>query len=293
MGSADPRKWADDKTHKLRTYAREIAQITTRARDVLMPGVPVAALFGFFANNGIDENTTGWRSCSAREREEALVKGRKPLGGDPREGYGRVDAQHLHELGPGGVEGGHVPDEVATGDCAWVRGARSDGVKKVLERAGVEGRAWHGAHDDQVAIAVWNLARHSRQIRAKLPDGLQWADDEKLWDPWRWFASMSSWSAGTARADQHFERHAAKLVTLQGAARVGEFLRLAAAVDDPGARHAQDEWTGLRGGQKLAGGRAAVALTGEGASALAFLADGLDDTDRDAVYARLVRASGG
>jgi len=290
VGSSKPRNWADDKAHKLRVFAREITQITTRSRDVLLPGVPVAAIFGFFANNGIDENTTGWLSCSAREREEALVKGRKPLGGNPRTGYGRVDAQHLHELGPGGVEGGHVPDEVATGDCAWVRGARSEGVRKVLDRAGVEGRAWHGAVDDQVAIACWNLARHSRQINARLPAALRWDDDAKLWDGWRWFATMSSWSAGTGRADAHFERYAAKLAAAASGHRVGEFLRLAAEVDDPGNRHAQDEWTGLRGAQKLEGGRAAVALTGEGAAALAFLDDGLG-ADRATVYARLVEAS--
>jgi len=290
MGSAEPTAWADDKAHKLRGFAREILQITTRSRDVLLPGVPVAAVFGFFANNGLDENTTGWLSCSEREREEALVKGRKPLGGDPRKGYGRVDARHLHELGPGGVEGGHVPDEVAAGDCAWVRGARSEGVKKVLGRAGVEGRAWYRATDDQVAIACWNLQRHSRQINARLPAALQWGDDAKPWDSWRWFATMSSWSAGTGRADEHFERHAAKLAALQVSRRVGGFLRLAAEVDDPGDRHTQDEWTGLRGAQKIAGGRAAAALTGEGAAALQFLDDGLG-ADRATVYARLVAVS--
>ena len=49
---------------------------------------------------------------SMYDHHAASLRNRLTLGGDPREGYGRVDAQHLHELGPGGVEGGHVPDEV-------------------------------------------------------------------------------------------------------------------------------------------------------------------------------------
>ena len=76
MGSADPSAWADDKAYKLRIYAREILQITTRSRDV-----PVAALFGFFANNGISENTTGWLSCCARRARHARARGARVMRG--------------------------------------------------------------------------------------------------------------------------------------------------------------------------------------------------------------------
>ena len=71
---------------------------------------------------------------------------------------------------------------------------------------------------------------------------------------------------------------------------MGAFLRLAASVDDPGRKHRQDEYTALRGAQKLEGARLAVQWTGEGDAARAWLDDGLGD-DRERVYAALVGAS--
>ena len=132
MGADSPDAWARDNRADVARYARRIGEITARSRDVCLPGVPLALVFAFFANNGLDENTTSWVSGSAREREEALAKGRKPLGGNPREGYGNVTSDDLHEVGPGGVEANHCPDEVATGDCPWVTGARSSDVAKIL-----------------------------------------------------------------------------------------------------------------------------------------------------------------
>ena len=167
MGADRPDAWARDKRSRMERRAREWGDLVERASDILTPGVPVVAHLGFAANGGADENTTGWLSCSDRERAEALTLGRKPLGGDPRTGYGAVDSDDLHELGAWGVEGGHVPERVGAGDCAWVTGARSDGVRKVLDRAGVEGHEWHGAHEDQIAIGVWNLARHAFQTNRR------------------------------------------------------------------------------------------------------------------------------
>jgi hypothetical protein len=264
---------------------REWGELVERASAILTPGVPVVAHLGFAANGGRDENTTGWISCSDREREEALVKGRKPLGGDPRVGYGSVTSDDLHELGAWGVEGGHVPERVATGDCPWVTGARSDGVRKVLDRAGVEGHEWHGAHEDQIAIGVWNLARHSRQIRAKLPPALAWADDAKPWCLWRWAMSMMSWSAGTGGASRHVARYADALAAVPHAQRWGALVRLASTYDGDGRKHGRPSYSVLRTAQKIEAAR----LTAD-AAALAFLDDGLG-ADRDAVYTRLVEAS--
>ena len=285
MSDADPRAWARDKRDRMTRRTREWGDLVERASAILTPGVPVAAHLGFAANGGRDENTTGWISCSDRERAEALTLGRKPLGGDPRTGYGAVTSDDLHELGAWGVEGGHVPDEVATGDCAWVRGARSDGVRKVLDRAGVEGADWHGAHEDQIAIGVWNLARHAAQIRAKVDPRLSWGVDDKPSTLWRWALTMMSWSAGTGGAARHVARYVDALAALPEAQRWGAFVRLAATYDGDGKRHARPSYSALRTCQKIEAAR----LTAD-VSALAWLADGLD-VDREAVYAALVRAA--
>ena len=286
MSAADPVAWARDKRDRMTRRAREWGDLVAHASAILTPGVPVIAHLGFAANGGRDENTTGWLSCSELERAEALRVGRKPLGGDPRKGYGNVMSDDLHELGAWGVEGGHVPDAVATGDCAWVAGARSAGVRKVLDRAGVEGDAWHGAHEDQIAIGAWNLARHSSQIRAKLPASLAWSDDAKPWCLWRWAMSMMSWSAGTAGAARHVVRYERELAAVAPTQRWATLMRCAATYDGDAKRHGCPSYSALRTAQKLEAARANA-----DASALAWLDDGLDDATRAAVYAALARAA--
>lgn len=289
MGADDPMKWARDNRADVARYARRIGEITARSRDVCLPGVPLAMIFAWFANNGIDQNTTAWISGSESERAEALAKGRKPLGGNPREGYGNVDSDDLHELGPGGVEGNRCPAEVATGDCPWVTLARSSEVAKILGRPGVEGRAWYGAHDDQVAIACANIARHSRQMRAKIDPRLVWAD-EKPWTLWRFNLARMSWSAGTGGASRHVARYADALAATPEPLRWGALVRLASTYDGDGRKHQRPAYTVNRAEQMSACARLSVDVTGESETAATFLADGLD-ADRAAVYAALVRAS--
>ena len=138
MGTDHPLAWAREKRHRLRAYASgEVAEWTRKARDVCLPGVPLAAIDGFFANGKLDSNTTGWIAGDARERTEALTHSRKPLGGDPTKGYGHVGGDDLHELGPGGVEGNRCPAPVATGTCPWVSLATSAEVVEVLGQADV------------------------------------------------------------------------------------------------------------------------------------------------------------
>jgi hypothetical protein len=294
MGAATPDEWARSKRDRLERRATgEARGHLDAAREVVMPGVPAAAVLGFAANGGTNENTTGWLAGDDVERATALRVGRKPLGGDPREGYGRVGSDDLHELGPFGVEGGHCPDLVATGDCPWVVVGRGDDVRKILGRAGVTGARWHGAVADQYAIGVANLARHSDAARAKLhalDPRLAWDPDGKVWDLWRWANTMGAWSAGAGGMMRHVARYAAELAALAPAARWGAFCRRAAEVDDRGAKHRADEYSALRTSQKIAAGRLAVQWTGEGASALAWLDDGLG-ADRDAVMARLAAVS--
>lgn len=288
MGNAHPRDWARDRRHRLKRWATgDVGRWTREARDVCLPGVPVAAILGFFANGNLDENTAGWITCSDEERADAVARKRFPLKRrDPsdREVYGNVHDNDLHELGPGGVEAGRVPTPVATGACPWVSLATSAEVVKVLGREGVTGGAWYGAHQDQVVIGVANLRRHLRAIRVKLDARLQW-DDEKPLGIYAVFCGMSSWSAGGGRMEDHLERYTEALASKAEPARVGEFLRLASATDESGGRHREDEYTALRFAQKLSAGILACAFTNEDP---AWFDDGLGD-DRDKVYAALVR----
>ena len=292
MGGSDPRDWAEDKAHKIAKYTRpDILAMFRRARDIAMPGVPLAALIGSACNGNLDECTTGWISCSESERAEALAKGRKPLGGNPREKYGNVNSRDLHEVGPFGVEANKVPERVATGECPWVSLADDETTRKILDRDAVTGSEWYRAHADQIALGVVNLARHGRQINAKLKPALRWVEDgdggPKVWTAGAFALANMGWSAGSGGAAKHVNAYADELAALPEAQRWGEFCRRAGLVDDPGYKHRADEWSALRTAQKLAAGRLACATTGED---VAWFADGLD-ADRAAVYAALVRAS--
>lgn len=288
MSAVTPGAWARDKRSKLKKYAEgDVARYVSKARDVMLRGVPTAALLGFAANGDINENTTGWLSCSANERALALVDGKKPLGGDPREGYGAVDSDDLHELGPFGVEGGHVPELVATGSCAWAVLAKRPCVRKVLERDGVTGRAWFGAIEDQCVIGVANLARHGGEARSRIDARLRWPLDgdgvPKVWSRWAFAVTMMAWSAGDGGAARHLARYADALAAVPEPLRWSAFVRLAATYDGDGAKHRRPSYSALRTHQKLAAGELALAFTGE-------LGWGADDLD-DAVLEALARSA--
>ncbi len=298
MGTATPVAWARDKRGKIQRYAEgDVARYARAARDVMLPGVPVAAILGACANGGRNENTTGWRSGSARERDEALTLGRKPLGGDPREGYGHVGSKDLHELGPLGAEGGHEGEPVAGDDTPWGRGARSDGVRKALNRPAVLGERWYGAVADQIAVGVWSLQQHGVAVCEKLravDPRLAWELDgdgvPKVWTLWSWAGCLGGWSAGNGGLARHVLAHRAQLAEVSEAVRYGALCRLAGVVDDRGGKHKQDEYTALRTGQKLEGARLATQWLPDEPWALAWLDDGLG-ADRDAVMARLAAIS--
>ena len=67
-------------------------------------------------------------------------------------------------------------------------------------------------------------------------------------------------------------------------------MRLASTYDGDGRKHRRPSYTVNRAAQMDECARLCVDVTGEGAAALAWLADGLD-ADRAAVYARLVAVS--
>lgn len=293
MGNASPKEWARGKRRKLRGYVEgEVGEWSARARDVCLPGLPLAALLGFAAN-GSPMNTTGWRVGDAGERDEALAKGKRPFAGDPREGYGAIGSRDLHELAEYGVEGGYEGTPCATDpECAWVVGARSEDVRKILGRDGVVGAKWYGATSDGCAIGAWNLRRHLRAARTKLASidpRLSWADDEKPITLWQSLCASASWSAGSGGFTRHVRRFADELAALPEPRRVGRFLQLAAADDDPGGRHRQDEWTALRWAQKHEGAVLCASwIEGEPGAAEWLRDDGLSDAEREATYARLV-----
>ena len=292
MGADDPDAWVRSKRSKLRSIARGvIAQHTRAALAVCLPGVPVAAALGF-ALNGDPYNTTGWLAGDQAERDKAVRDNRRPfMPGDPTKGYGAIGSTDLHELGWYGVEGGRCPTPCATDpDCPWVRLADSEEVVKILGRPAPLGPGWYANAAAQCAVGIANLRRHMEQVREKLDPRIAWAADRKAVNLWMWSMACISWSAGTGRAARHVNAYAAELGPLEEQRRVGEFMRLAAAIDDDGGRHRQDEYSALRDAQKRAGGRAAAALTGEGDAAIAWLDDGLG-ADRPAVHARLVATS--
>jgi len=297
MGTATPTEWARDKRRRAERYARDYLSVFRNARDVILPGVPVAAIIGAAMNGGIDENTTGWISGSAAERDHAMTVGRKPLGGDPREGYGHVGSKDLHECGPLGAEGNHEGEPVAGEGSTWARGARAASVRKVLSRDGVIGERWYGAVADQIAIGVWSLQQHGVSVCEKLravDPRLAWALDgdgvPKVWTLWSWAGALGGWSAGNGGIARHVIKHREKLVTVPEAVRFGVLCRLAGEVDDGGAKHKQDEYTALRTGQKFEGARLAVPLIPDEPWADAWLDDGLG-ADRDTVMARLAAVS--
>lgn len=285
MSAASPSAWAASKRDKATRYVRELGPLIARASDALTLGVPVAAHVGFAVNGSRKSNTTGWRSCSADERAEALREGRKPLGGDPRNGYGAVDSNDLHELGPWGVEGNRVPELVATGSCPWATLATSDGVRAVLGRDGSTGAGWYDDVDAQVVIGVANLARHSRLMNAKLPAALRW-DDAAPWTLWRWFLTSMAWSAGEGGTARHVGRYIADLSAAPEASRVAVFARCASTYDGDGRKHARPSYSVLRGLQKTAAGSLAATIAND-AAALAWLRVDIDD----ATTAALVRSA--
>ena len=302
MGTATPAEWAADKAAKLRRYTsdEEFMGALRTARDVLLPGVPLAALCGVAANGGRNENTTGWRTCSEAERAEALRTGKKPLGGNPRDGYGNVSARHLHELGPFGVEAGHVPEDVAGPGTPWADLADDLGVVKALGRPAVTGGAWYGAVADQVVVGVACVRRHAVAMRAKLlaiDPRLAWTADgdaggPKVWTPWALWPGVAAWSAGEGGLARHVERYASTLAATPEADRLAAFVRCAATYDGDGAKHRRPSYTLVRTAQKARAGLAAVDLTGEGDAARAWLDDRLG-ADRAAVLAALVRSAEG
>lgn len=295
MGSDNPFQWARDKRHKLDDMGAEWREWTAKARDVSLPGVPLAALAGFCAN-GDPYCTTGWRVGDEAERERAVEKRRFPFKNkDPRDPkvYGHIGSKDLHEVGWWGTEAGRCPTPVATDpECPWVTLADDEDVVKVLGREAVKGGAWYGAVADQCAIGCANLRRHWRAMRRRLDPRLQWDEDDKRAPLCRWAFAMMTWSAG-GRGAQHVNDYADRLAALPESQRWAEFCRLAAAEDDDGNRHRQDEYSALRTAQKLEAAVVFAPMIAEEPWALAWLrADGFaDDAERTAVYARLSEVS--
>lgn len=288
MSGTHPDAWAADKAAKAARYAQgDVAAAMAAAASVLMPGAPVAALVGVACNGGRNENTTGWKSCSATERAEAARVGRTPLG----RALDSYALKGLHELGPFGVEAGHAPDPVAADDCPWSVGARAPGVVKVLGREGVTGERWHGAIVDQITIGVWNQARHGDGAWKRLDPRLRWTVDgdggPKVWTLWPFAVAAMAWSAGDGGAARHINRFATQLAAVPEAQRWGAFLRCAATFTGDGRKHARPSYSALRTAQKLAAGALAARTTGE---PTAWFDDGLGK-DRAAVLDALVRSA--
>ena len=290
MGTDAPDAWARGKRDKAARYVSALTPIIARSVAAMCPGVPVAAVIGACCNGGRNECTTAWLSCSDAERAEALRTGKKPLGGDPRAGYGNVNGHDLHELGPLGAEAGRVPGLVAVDGTPWATFARSEGVKRALGREGVIGEAWHGAVDDQVAIGVASIVNHGRDVFPRLDarvrpalgaDGLPVA-----WSLWAWMVALSSWSAGNGGMASHVARYVDALAAVPESQRWATFVRCASTYTGDGVKHRRPSYTALRGEQKRSAAVLAATIAND-AAALAWLRVDLDD----ATTAALVRSA--
>lgn len=290
MAVEDPVKWGKSKLRKLAEMGDEWAEWTTKARDVSLPGVPLAALAGF-CFNGDAWCTTGWKTCSPEERAEAIAKGKRPFKKGVRGDYGGVDREgDLHEVGWWGTEAAKTPNLVAVGSCPWVSLADDADVVKVLGRKAVTGGDWYEAMADQCAIGVANLRRHWRNAREDLHPSLRWDKDDKRAVPWRYFLAMAHWSAG-GRACDHVNAYADDLAPLPESQRWGAFMRFAAEHDDAGSRHRQDEYTAWKTACKIEGGVAAAPSLGEPWAEEWLRSDGLATAERARIYTRLCEVS--
>jgi len=296
MGADDPLRWARKHAGKLDDLtAPAMLERFARCRDVCLPGVPLAAPIGF-CMNGDPWNTTGWKVGDQAERDAAVANGRFPFKPrkDPRDAgvYGAVTREgDLHEIWWFGTEAGKTPTPVATDPrCPAVTLADDPEVVKILGRKASTGAGWHGDDDGNAAVGFANLRRHWRQAREDIHRSLRWDEGDKRATLWRWCCAQARWSAG-GRGIGHINDYAAELAALPEERRWARFLELAAAEDDGGSRHRQDEYTALRTAQKLEGARLAAARIPSEPWAAAWLADGMTDGERARVYARLVAIS--
>jgi hypothetical protein len=293
VGADSPDKWAREKRYKLDDLTKApMLVVFAKARDVCIPGLPLAAALGFCLN-GDPYNTTGWKVGDEAERARAVEKGRRPFKKDVRGDYGGVDREgDLHEVWWFGTEAGKTPTPVATDPrCPAVTLASSDEVVKILGRKASTGGAWYGDDEGNAAVGFANLRRHWESAREDLDERISWARDDKRATLWRWAMTSMRWSAG-GRGVNHANAYVDELAALPEERRWGKFMLLAAEHDDAGNRHRQDEYSALRTAQKIEGAVLACARIPAEPWALAWLrADGLTDADRAAVYARLVEAS--
>ena len=296
MGATEPTRWARGKRDKLDDLAAPaMLELFTAARDVCLPGVPIAAPIGF-CFNGDKWNTTGWKVGDQAERDAAVATGRFPFKRkDPsdRSVYGAVTRTgDLHEIGWFGTEAGKTPTPVATDPrCPAVYLADDAEVVKILGRKAKTGGDWYEADEDNTAVGFANLRRHWWDAREDLHPSLRWAADDKRASLWRWALASMHWSAG-GRACIHVNAYARELAALPESQRWGRFVTLAAAEDDEGNRHRADEYSAIRTCQKIEGAVLACERIPEEPWALEWLRDdGLSDAERAAVYARLVEVS--
>ncbi len=295
MGAAHPVRWAEGKRDKVADLIK-LMEHFERSRDVCLPGVPIAAAFGF-CFNGDKWNTTGWKVGDQAERDEYNAKGRFPFKNrDPRDPkvYGAVTRTgDLHEIGWFGTEAGKTPTPVATDPrCPAVYLADDPEVVKILGRPAVTGARWYGADEDNVAVGLANLRRHWHGARVDLDARISWAEDDKRATLWRWAMASMHWSAGGGGSN-HANAYADQLAAVPEPRRWGLFMRLAAETDGGRSRHRDDEYSAIRTAQKIEGAVVACECIPSEPWALEWLRDdGLSDAERAAVYARLVEVSG-
>lgn len=279
-----PDGWAQGKASKMRGYASgPVGAAMRAAAPVVSPGAPVCAWLGVAANGGVNENTTGWITGSASEREAAARNRRTPItvdGGNPYDPNNATvwpnKATAFHELGVFGVEGGPARGPCPAPGSPWDRVAASPLVRQVLGRAGKTGAGEWRSVPDQVTIGMVNNLNHGLAVNRLLPVALRFVLDSDgrpaHWSQWVHVCCTMGWSAGDSGARNHLALFP-ELSRVPEAERFSEWIRrLVTSGPAPGtARSHRNPWySGVRTAQKLVAGVVASSMTGEGEAGAAF-----------------------
>jgi hypothetical protein len=302
-----PDTWAQGKRAKLQAYASgKVGEWTRRALPVIAPGSFVCSWLGVFANGSEWENTTGWITGSASERETAARERRTPIRTADTT-YDPNDAslwsnRGFHELGVGGVTGGSARGAAPSGG-AWMAGASAADVRAVLGRAAnTAPGAWRAPAGipDQVVLAMWSLRNHAVEVARVLGGAvrgpravLEVVDGKPAtpWSQWTFALATMGWSAGSTGAANHLRPYLAELVLVEPALRFSRWTELLVERGRPGrARsHGNAFYSCLRTWQKFQAGVIAAPMTGEGAAGARFTA--YAGRDRDRVFEALTRGA--
>lgn len=258
-----------------RRAASPFGQAVQRMVGTVWPGVPWEAFLGFTALSmapgdpaGITEDTGALDRNTGRPMNRFHEIGPFQTEAGPSQGY------------PGGALEAPAPGDA---DNSWKRLHNDATVRQLLggRDATMVPGAWRTAPDDQAAVGLVSLKRHSAGTNRMLDARIRPADPASLWNV---AVAFTGFSAGDSAAAATINRYADSLARVPEAQRWGAFLEEVArdvARSTTGTRarpwtiagHRNPAYDALRTEQKLAVGRALA----EGGPRAAWFAVALAD----------------